>query len=216
MKTETFYTQHLRDCSKRAKQKGLAFELDLPYVITLLEKQGYCCCLTGLQFQYQNISGYHRNPYAPSIDRIDSRQGYTKGNVRIVCVSVNIALNEWGLEVFDTIVRSRYKNSTASRKPDHAVGLFGNAFMSMFWDSWHERPFFDECIGKGQRRTIAQDWWIGCPCSHPKRLYKVSSVVKWCRKNDVRFDFFRASQIYFQEIISRQSTFSQPSTAVNT
>ncbi len=36
------------------------------------------------------------NPFAPSLDRIDSSKGYEEGNVRIVCLMVNLAMNTWG------------------------------------------------------------------------------------------------------------------------
>jgi len=49
-------------------------------------------------------------PYGPSIDRIDSNKGYTKDNVRLVLVSVNIALNNFGEGVFETICRAYLSN----------------------------------------------------------------------------------------------------------
>lgn len=51
------------------------------------------CEISGVKFCY-GIAGRHWN--SPSIDRIDSSRGYTIGNVRIICVALNMALNEWG------------------------------------------------------------------------------------------------------------------------
>ncbi len=48
----------------------------------------------------------YRAPFAPSIDRINSEKGYTDGNVRLVCVAVNWALSDWGIEVFEKICSS--------------------------------------------------------------------------------------------------------------
>ena len=55
------------------------------------------CAVTGLQMTLEVING--RRPYAPSIDRIDSALDYVPGNVRVVCVAANLAMNVWGDEV---------------------------------------------------------------------------------------------------------------------
>lgn len=59
------------------------------------------CMLTGLPFKETQIgAGRARRPHAPSLDRIDSEQPYTRGNCRLVLQAVNFALNAWGDEVF--------------------------------------------------------------------------------------------------------------------
>lgn len=64
-----------------------------------------CCALSGIRFQYRrNAKG--RDPLAPSLDRIDSRGGYTVENCRVVLLAVNIGLNEWGDETFQKICKA--------------------------------------------------------------------------------------------------------------
>jgi hypothetical protein len=46
------------------------------------------------------------NPFAPSIDRINPSIGYTKDNIRLVCASVNFALNEFGEDIFRKICKA--------------------------------------------------------------------------------------------------------------
>lgn len=58
------------------------------------------CELSGIALSlHGKEDGWQKHPWAPSLDRIDSRKGYVAGNCRIVCVAVNIALNEFGEEV---------------------------------------------------------------------------------------------------------------------
>lgn len=52
------------------------------------------CAVTGIRFSLETING--RKPYAPSIDRIDNALDYVDGNVRVVCVAANLAMNVWG------------------------------------------------------------------------------------------------------------------------
>jgi len=65
------------------------------------------CELTGLPFNLQPTLKNHVNPYAPSLDRIDSNnRDYSVKNTRVVLAAVNAALNEWGLEVMKPIFKS--------------------------------------------------------------------------------------------------------------
>jgi hypothetical protein len=58
------------------------------------------CELSGIPFQFVNSYEYFHNPYAPSIDRIDSSIGYYKKNVRIVLYWLNRAKGEFSDEIF--------------------------------------------------------------------------------------------------------------------
>lgn len=80
--------------SKTEKGKRRSVDIDADYLIGLAEDAGWCCCLTGIAFRLDRISG--RRPYAPSVDRIDNSVGYVKGNCRIVCAAANFAMNVWG------------------------------------------------------------------------------------------------------------------------
>lgn len=56
------------------------------------------CPITGIAFDltngHQKISGRFRNPYAPSLDRIDSRLPYTDENCRVVSTQYNLMKGE--------------------------------------------------------------------------------------------------------------------------
>lgn len=56
------------------------------------------CSVTGFRFelgkQHQLATSRIKNPYAPSVDRIDARKGYTNENTRIVIWQYNMAKGE--------------------------------------------------------------------------------------------------------------------------
>lgn len=78
-----------------AKKRGHAFDLTPVAYAGLVRDR---CALTDIPFDLSPASGARR-PFAPSIDRPDSSRGYADDNARIVCVAVNIAMNQWGEDV---------------------------------------------------------------------------------------------------------------------
>ena len=61
------------------------FNIDLPYLLELLELQEYCCALSGIKLTHQL-----HDLRAVSIDRIDSSIGHIKGNVQLTCQLFNM------------------------------------------------------------------------------------------------------------------------------
>ena len=98
----------VRNAKVRASKRGLPLELATEHVYQLLRAQKLRCAVSGLPFDLSaNLERtYARNPFGPSIDRIDNRKGYTTGNVRLVLVACNFALNEWGEENFRMIAKA--------------------------------------------------------------------------------------------------------------
>lgn len=64
-----------------------------------LEEIGFKCEITGVNFEYEP-----RNPKSMSIDRIDCSKPYTHDNVRFVCLWINLAMSNWGLEKLKELV----------------------------------------------------------------------------------------------------------------
>ena len=99
--------------SSRAKRKGVLFSLVWNDCLTMLERSQWRCEVSGLPFRL--TESINRPPFAPSIDRIHGPDGYTAPNCRLVCVAVNIAMNEWGAEAFADIARA-VRNEIKRRK----------------------------------------------------------------------------------------------------
>ena len=90
---------------RRAQARGGVCTVTVEQVASVIEA-GHCQ-LTGLPFDLSPPSSTFRNPYSPSIDRIDpTNPSYTPDNTRIVLTWINVALSDYGLEASMPIVRA--------------------------------------------------------------------------------------------------------------
>ena len=87
----------LRAARNRSKKSGGKVTISVDYIIEKL-KNGKCE-LTDLPFDLSPPKNTQKNPFGPSLDRIDSKnKNYEDGNVRVVLQSVNMALSEYGID----------------------------------------------------------------------------------------------------------------------
>ena len=86
----------LSGAKRRAKKQRVACTLTLDWIEDKLSQQ---CAVTGLSFDLVRGKGrWRKQPFAPSIDRKKAGGDYTADNCRVVCLVVNEAMNQWGLE----------------------------------------------------------------------------------------------------------------------
>lgn len=91
----------LKQSRKNARARGLPHSITIDDLREMASLSGGRCALSGLKFEYglaKEVDGLNtrrKRPWAPSIDRIDSTRGYDIGNVRLVCVAVNIARQDF-------------------------------------------------------------------------------------------------------------------------
>ncbi len=88
---------------KRSAKSGVPFALTEQDMQCLVQRAAGKCEVSGLEFCYATHKHASRAPFAPSLDRIDSRFGYSLANCRIVCVAVNWAMSDWGESVLQRI-----------------------------------------------------------------------------------------------------------------
>lgn len=96
----------LRVAAIRARRIGISFSLTKGDMADLIRQAGGKCTVTGITFRFERWPGSYRRPFAPSLDRRNSRGNYERRNVRLVCVAVNTALSDWGEPVFWEIVKA--------------------------------------------------------------------------------------------------------------
>jgi hypothetical protein len=90
-----FMAKKLGNLRKGVKRtKTVEYEIDLDFVMTVWDKQGGKCAISG----YPMTTEFH-NPYSASIDRIDSNRGYTKDNIQLLCQTLNFAKNSFPNDV---------------------------------------------------------------------------------------------------------------------
>ena len=83
----------------RSKHKFKNSEIiSLPKLAELFRNSGGRCYYTGLEF-----STTQPGPLYLSVDRIDSSKGYVDGNVVFCCWFVNVAKNEWDLDLMKSL-----------------------------------------------------------------------------------------------------------------
>lgn len=87
--------------SSRAAKKGMAFDLSEDYLLGLLARCNFRCTVSGIPFTW-STEPRRMSKWAPSVDRIDSGHGYVQGNVRLVVLAANLAMNGWG---YDCLLR---------------------------------------------------------------------------------------------------------------
>jgi hypothetical protein len=93
----------LRAAKSRANKNNAVCSLSIDWIEQKIN-QGFCE-LTGLPFDLDYAADTSKNPYAPSLDRIDSKnKNYTPENTRVVLLAVNCALSEFGLETIRPIL----------------------------------------------------------------------------------------------------------------
>ena len=96
---------------KGAEQRGLDFEISQDWLYNKIllgrcEKTGIPFVLDADEHEDSVTSkGQVRNPWAPSIDRIDSTKGYTEENCVIVCYVYNMAKGAFDESVVEQFCR---------------------------------------------------------------------------------------------------------------
>lgn len=98
-------TNLLSQARHRAKSQGVPCSLTRHDIEEMYLQSGGKCAVSKLPFSSLR-AGHRASPWAMSLDRIEPRHGYVPGNVRLVCLIVNVALNEWGLHNLKRMARA--------------------------------------------------------------------------------------------------------------
>lgn len=99
----------------RAKIKNLEFNLCIDNVFPKLLYQNFRCAVLNVEFDLRFSSDFSVSPFGISIDKIDSKKGYTADNVQLVCNIVNMAKSQFPIEIFDQMCRARVEVLNASK-----------------------------------------------------------------------------------------------------
>lgn len=116
----------LRSIKKNARARGLAVEINARDILELFDNSDLRCTISNIDFDFSKLDTESRcRPFAPSIDRINSKRGYTKDNIRLVCFAVNYAMSDWGLPVLERIAQGITRSRWAIVKSKKNLGLPG-------------------------------------------------------------------------------------------
>jgi len=92
---------------KRAEYDGLAFELDFDTFKQMILSPCHYCGIAPMTRAHDKVHTYQAN----GIDRVDSRQGYTRDNIVPCCEPCNYAKSDYSKEEFLAWVQRAYKHN---------------------------------------------------------------------------------------------------------
>jgi len=87
-----------------AELRGLDWDISMDDIADLMESQGNKCALTGWSIEFPE-SGHPQKAPA-SLDRIDSKLGYIKGNVQLLTKQVNMMKQSYTQEEFIAVCKA--------------------------------------------------------------------------------------------------------------
>lgn len=100
----------LKSAQRRAIKNGLEFSITYERICYSLLIGA--CERSGIPFDLNPNGDTFRNPFAPSIDRIDSFKGYTPNNIQVVCNFYNTGKGQHSDEEF-----IRFCHAVATNNP---------------------------------------------------------------------------------------------------
>lgn len=113
------YSEVYSRSKRNALKRDIEFSITRKQFDALVIKADHKCMVSGIRFDRRGQNEFFRKPFGPSLDRINSAKGYTARNCRMVCVLVNLAMNEWGekplLEIAKALHRRHLRTSLISR-----------------------------------------------------------------------------------------------------
>ena len=86
------------------------------HAMSLYQVQEGCCDVSGMRFSLSAFPGVLvKHPFAPSLDRTLASGGYTRDNVRLVCIAVNFGMGQWGQELYLTLARAAVEHERRTK-----------------------------------------------------------------------------------------------------
>jgi hypothetical protein len=90
----TPFRYHLRNAKNHSGNREFSITLD--DLKDLWNQQNGVCAVTGLELVIKAFDdNQSKSPFQASLDRIDNSKGYTKNNIRFVCLMFNYARNNF-------------------------------------------------------------------------------------------------------------------------
>jgi len=95
-----------RVAAKAKEGRKLGFNLTPEYIQKVFDDCEGKCSITKIPFNMELGKGKKRNPFRPSVDRIDSNKGYVKNNIQIVLTIVNTMKMDYNDDVLHQVVKA--------------------------------------------------------------------------------------------------------------
>lgn len=96
------------------KRRDPDLDFDIEYLEKIWKEQNGQCALSGIKLE---LTSGQKTPFSASVDRIDSNQGYKRGNIQFTSYSLNLAKQSFSNETIIELVEAIRSSlpSSASR-----------------------------------------------------------------------------------------------------
>jgi hypothetical protein len=102
-----------------AMKRGIPFTISPRDVYSAMRSAGFICAVSGIPFvRSARPNAAMPDPWGPSIDRIATAQGYVPGNIRVVCLVANLAMNRYGYDTLLRLANGVMRSAVPVREPD--------------------------------------------------------------------------------------------------
>lgn len=105
----------------RARSRGIPFSITAQHVYAMLAGADFRCTISGIALSKPARHALEKDPWSPSLDRIDCRMGYEPDNVRVVALIANYAMNQWGFDALLRLSLAVVRNSERARRAEEIV-----------------------------------------------------------------------------------------------
>ncbi len=110
------FRMYLKSARKSAIAKKLKLNITVLFLKRLWESQNGRCWYSNIKLDLPiSYRSKKFKPDSPSLDRIDSKKGYIRGNVRFICLSLNYAKNKFSESDFLYFLE-QFKMQSATNK----------------------------------------------------------------------------------------------------
>lgn len=111
---EKFFNHKISAIKSRAKSKSLEFNITYKNLIDLYEKQNKVCYYSGLAFNELSVGPIQYNTI--SVDRINSKLGYTVDNIALCLFCINAMKSDYNMQDLNTVFKAIHMKTKSNIK----------------------------------------------------------------------------------------------------